>query len=109
MHEFAFIFRPTRAVDPAMLPQRNAAARDWALARRSDGTLRSANPLEDAGAVVAQAAVRPLATEHAVAAVLVLELPNLEAAVALAKTHPGLNYGTEIEVRQVKPVAAAPR
>ncbi len=109
MHEFAFIFRPTRAVDPATLPQRNSAAREWALARRSEGTLSSGNPLEEAGAVVSQAAVKALAGEHPVAAVLVLQCANLDAAVALAKTHPGLAYGTEIEVRPVKAVALPPR
>lgn len=109
MHEFAFIFRPTRAVDPASLPRRNAAAREWALARRSEGTLRSGSPLEDSGAVVTQAAVKPLASEHAVAAVLVLELGDLDAALALAKTHPGLSYGTEIEVRPVKAVTLPAR
>lgn len=109
MHEFAFIFRVTRPVDPAALPQRNAAARDWALARRSEGILRSASPLEDAGALVTQAGVKPLAADHPVGAVLVLALANLDAAVALAKTHPGLAYGTEIEVRPVKAVAPPPR
>ncbi len=109
MHEFAFIFRSGRAVDPASLPKRNAAARAWALARHSEGSLRRGSPLEDTGAVVTQAAVKPLANEHAVAAVLVLELATLDAAVALAKTHPGLTYGTEIEVRPVKAVALPPR
>ncbi len=109
MHEFAFIFRVTRPVDPAALPQRNTAARDWALARRSEGVLRNASPLEDGGALVTQAAVKPLAADHPVGAVLVVAAANLDAAVALAKTHPGLAYGTEIEVRPLKVVTLPAR
>lgn len=109
MHEFAFIFRLTRPLDPATLAQRNPAARDWALARRSDGTLKSASPLDDAGAVVTASGVKPVANEHPVASVLVLEAASLDDAVALAKTHPGLAFGTEIEVRPVKAVALPPR
>lgn len=109
MHEFAFIFRPTRPVDPADLPRRNAAARDWALARRGEGILRTGSPLENEGVIVAPGAVRAIDGGHAVAAFLILEAANLDAAVALAKTHPGLGYGTEIEVRPLKPVALPPR
>jgi hypothetical protein len=42
---------------------------------------------------------------HAVGAVLVVQAPGLDAAVALAQGHPGLAFGTEIEVRPVKAVA----
>ena len=105
MNEFAFIFRPTRPVSPDDLPRRNAAARDWALARRSEGTLVRASPLEAEGVKVAQDGAAPIADAHAVGAVLVLQAPNLDAAVALAKGHPGLAFGTEIEVRPVKVVA----
>ena len=108
MHEFAFLFRPTHAVDPADLPRRNAAARDWALARRGEGTLRGASPLEDFGFTVSQQAVTLLPPDHAVASVLIIEAPDLESAVTLAKSHPGLAFGTEIEVRPVKAVAPPP-
>ena len=106
MQEFAFIFRPGRDVAAADLPRRNAAARDWALAHRRGGTLRAASPLDDGGFLVRGEGVAPLAPERRVAAVLVIAAGDLDAAVALAKGHPGLAFGTEIEVRPVKPVAA---
>lgn len=107
--EFALIFRPTRAVDPGDLPARNAAARDWVLALRRDGLLSAASPLEDEGFTVSQRGATPVATGDAIASVLVVFALDLEAAVALAKGHPGLAFGTEIEVRPVKAVALPPR
>ena len=106
MHDYAFLFRPTRSVEPGELPRRNAAARDWAIARRQEGRLNGASPLEDQGVKVTRDAVTPLADARAVAAVLVLRAPDLESAVALAKGHPGLAFGTEIEVRPVKAIVA---
>jgi hypothetical protein len=109
MPEFALIFRPGGAVDPADLPRRNVAARDWALALRRQGTLHAASPLEDNGFVVNRAGVLPLSGDRAVASVLVIAAKDLNSAVALAKGHPGLAFGTEIEVRPVKAVALPPR
>ncbi len=108
MQEFALIFRPTRAVEPEALPRRNAAARDWALALRRDGNLHAASPLEDDGVVVSQDGVTPVARDHAIASVLVIQAQSLESAVALAKGHPGLRFGTEIEIRPVKAAAPPP-
>lgn len=107
--EFVLVFRPTRAIDPVDLPARNAAARDWVLALQRDGLLSAASPLEDEGFTVSQQAVLPVARDHAIASVLVIRAAGLEAAVALAKGHPGLAFGTEIEVRPVKAVALPPR
>jgi hypothetical protein len=104
LHEFALLFRPTRAVAPDELPRRNAAARDWAIARQREGTLKVASPLEDAVVRVTPDGAAPLGDGPAVAAVLVVQAADLDAAVALAKGHPGLTFGTEIEVRPVKPV-----
>ena len=50
----------------------------------------------------------PVSADGAVGAVLVIAAQDLDAAVTLAKTHPGLAYGTEIEVRPVKAVALPP-
>ncbi|HEX3764840.1 MAG TPA: hypothetical protein VHW23_39360 [Kofleriaceae bacterium] len=109
MPEFALIFRPTHPVDPEALPRRNAAARDWAIALTRDGTLRTTSPLEDGGVVVSDRGTAQLARDHAVASVLIVEAASLEAAVALVQGHPGLAFGTEIEVRPVKAVAPPPR
>ena len=108
MQEFALIFRGSRAVDPAALPRRNAAARDWALALRRDGVLKVASPLEDDGFIVTQqgvAALAPDARGRALASVLIVTGKDLDSVVALAKGHPGLAFGTEIEIRPVKSVA----
>jgi hypothetical protein len=104
MQEFAFLFRPTRSLESDELLRRNAAAREWALARRREGLLVGASPLSDEGVKVAYGAVSGLSDAHAVGAVLVVQASGLEAAVALAQGHPGLAFGTEIEVRPVKAV-----
>jgi hypothetical protein len=105
MSEFAFIFRPTRALAPEELARRNTAARDWAITLRNEGTIANASPLEDDGFTVTQQGVAPAASERAVGAVLVVRAQDVRAAVALAQGHPGLPFGTEIEVRPVKNVA----
>jgi hypothetical protein len=106
MKEFALLFRSTHALAPDDLTRRNAAARDWALALRRDGTLHGASPLEDDGFTVTQGGVAPVTHDGAVASVLVVQAKDLESAVTLAKGHPGLAFGTAIEVRPVKSVAA---
>jgi hypothetical protein len=107
MQQFALLFRPTRAVDPAELPRRNAAAREWALALRENGILQTASPLDDQGFTVSGQGIALVSREHSVASVLVIQAKDLASAVALAKDHPGLAFGTEIEVRPVKTVAPA--
>jgi hypothetical protein len=109
MQEFALIFRPGQAVNPADLPRRNAAARDWAIALRREGRLAVASPLEDGGFTVTRQGVAPLAADGAVAAVLIVKAGDLDGAVALAKGHPGLAFGTQIEVRPVKAVVPPAR
>jgi hypothetical protein len=108
MPEFALLFRPTRALTPDELPRRNAAAREWALAQQRVGTLRSASPLEDEGFTVHHGGVTPLTRDSTIASVLIIQAVDLASAVELAKGHPGLAFGTRIEVRPVKQVAAPP-
>jgi 2-C-methyl-D-erythritol 4-phosphate cytidylyltransferase len=109
MPEFVLIFRPARATSAADLPKRNATARDWVLALREANTLRAACPLEERGAVVTHESVRPCAVERAIASVLLIEAADLDAAVALAQGYPNLEFGSEIEVRPVRPTAPRPR
>lgn len=104
MHEYAFLFRTGQVLAAADLARRNAAARDWALARRTEGTLRAAHPFEDAGAVVSAEGSAAVSPDHPVASVLVIAAESLDAATRLAKTHPGLPFGTTIEIRSVKTV-----
>lgn len=109
MKEFAFLFRATRALAADELTKRNEAARDWVLARNEEGRLRAASPLADDGFSVSKQGVTPVARERAVASVLVILADDLESAVAIARGHPGMAFGTEIEVRPVKAVAVPPR
>lgn len=104
MPSFVLVFRSSAALSADQLARRNSAAREWALARQHDGSLRFPAPLEDAGAMVGSAGTEPTTD---VAAILVIDAPDLAQAIALAKTHPGLPFGTKIEVRPVK--ATGPR
>src|SRR5262249_46841101 len=105
MQEFALLFRSTRTLDAEELPRRNDAARQWALALREQGTLLHASPLEDSGATIAQNLVDGVRHERMVLSVLVIRASDLGAAVSLLRNHPGLAFGTEIEIRPVKPQA----
>lgn len=107
MAEFVLIFRSTRSLTAEELPVRNAAAREWALALKEKGVLKHAFPLEEQVTVVRPAPEASSETGKSVASVLVLESVDFEAAVALAKAHPGMRFGTEIEVRPVKSVVSA--
>jgi hypothetical protein len=103
MQEYALIFRTTPVV-PSDQPTRNAAAREWAIALRDRGILRAANPLEDEGTVVTEHGLQPLSKSDAIASVLIVGAASLDEVVRLAQGHPGLVYGTQIEVRPVKVV-----
>lgn len=108
MHEYALIFRRTAPLDPADLPTRNAAARDWALALERRGVLRSAAPLEVEGRVVSARGVGSVSSTDPIASVLVVASESLDAATRLVQGHPGLAFGIEIEIRPVKPTVPAP-
>jgi hypothetical protein len=108
MKEFALIFHAGRSVNPADLPRRNAAAREWALALRRDGILRTAAPLEEEGFLVSPQGVAPVARDGAIGGVVTVFASDLQAAVTLAQGHPGLAFGTRVEVRPVKPVPPSP-
>ena len=99
MSSFAFVFRASSDLSPEDLARRNAAARDWALARQADGALQLPAPFEGAGAIVSSAGTAPISD---LASVLVIDAPDLDAALALARSHPGLAFGTTIEVRPIK-------
>lgn len=105
MAQFALIFRSTRSLTSEELPIRNAVARDWALSLQARGALPHAHPLEESATLVSSSG--RATTRSDVASVLVIEAGDFNAAVALAAGHPGLQFGTEIEVRPVKSVASA--
>jgi hypothetical protein len=109
MPEFAFLFRSRANLPPDQLARRGALVRDWALALRASGAFRYTSLLDDGGLVMSpDRTVKDLTPQGAVGAVLIVEAADLAAATALARTHPGLEYGTEIEIRPVKPLPVAP-
>jgi hypothetical protein len=110
MAEFILIFRPTRPTSATDLPARNAGARAWVIACREAGTLRAACPLEDAssGIVVSDAGLLPVSPAGAIASVLVIDAADLDGAVQIAKSYPNLAFGSQIEVRPVRPTAPRP-
>ena len=107
MKPFALLFRPTRTVSPEDAARRNDAARAWAFARRDEGSLQHATPLEEEGVRVTLDDLRSVDVLGTVGAVLVLQAPDMATVVELAKTHPGLRYGVEIDIRPVKAILPA--
>ena len=107
MHDFALIFRPTKPIAQADLQRRNEAARAWALALRKDGVLLYAAPLEDDGIVVSASGTASTPNQPPVASVLIITARDSEAVLALVKTHPGLAFGTSVEIRPLKQTAPA--
>ncbi len=104
MATFAFIFSSSAKLAPDVLATRNAAARDWVVERQREGSLKLPAPLEEKGFAVTRDGVAP--SQGGIASVLVIDAPDMAAALALARTHPGLAYGTEIDVRPIKAAAA---
>src|SRR5262245_20832670 len=108
MPEFALLFRSTRTLDAESLLRRNDAARQWAIGLRTGGMLRTASPLEDHGVTVSQKDVSSVIPERVVLSVLTVQASDLDAVISLAQGHPGLAFGTEIEIRPIKPVVTPP-
>jgi hypothetical protein len=81
--------------------------RQWAIAREQEGRLVSAEKLADATRVMTGTGERLAvathsATDRILGGYFLITAPTLEDAVALAKTHPHLKYGGEVEVRPVE-------
>jgi len=108
MPEFALLFRSTRTLDAEILLRRNDAARQWALGLRTGGMLRTASPLDDHGVTVSQQHVSSVIQERVVLSVLTVEASDLDTVISLVQGHPGLAFGTEIEIRPIKPVVTPP-
>jgi hypothetical protein len=109
MHEYALLFRSRRAVTPEQAARRAAAVRAWAIALRDSGKFRSSTLLDDDGLTIGlDHGVTPLPADGAVAGMTVVAVPDRAAAIELAKSFPGLDFGTEVELRAVKPLPGAP-
>jgi hypothetical protein len=97
------------APDPTSAGYRAIIAeyRDWAMARAAEGRLVSAEKLSEATRVMTgsgdQVAIAESAdTDRVLGGYFLIKARNLDDALALAKTHPHLKYGGEVEVRPIE-------
>lgn len=71
------------------------------------GTIRKSILLEEDGAAIAlDRSITPLNRDGAVVAVTLIQAADLDAAIEIAKSFPGIAFGTTVEVRAVKPLPA---
>lgn len=104
MKPFTFIFRQgKKLLTQDELKQRAEEVRAWAMIqmkqeRKLDPHILGADGFRVApdGEVIAA----PPVGEGSVIAIVFFEAMNLDEAAAIAKTHPGLRYGSSIEVRE---------
>lgn len=109
MFDFVLIFRSRpRALTPDELARRQAAAIAWAQPLREHGTLVQSILVADDGVAIAADGTSTEVGAGAIAAITVIRASDLEAATALARRHPGLAFGTSVEVRPVKPLPTLP-
>ena len=109
MPEFAVLFRPgPRPLDAAEQARRAAAVRAWVTDASQRGVLDHPHLLDDAGfALAADRTAAPLGP-NPLAAILIVHAADLDAAVAVARSHPGFDFGATTEVRPLKPQVLLP-
>jgi hypothetical protein len=103
MIELALVFRTNAALSPEQLAQRREAVGAWALRLRSEGTIQRSFLLREGGTRIEPERVVPVAAIGEIAAVTIVQATDLEAAIELARSFPGLAYGTTVEVRALEP------
>lgn len=112
MPEFAFLYYPSpapRTLTPEEAAQRLARVRAWAFGNRDRGVLAQAILFEDAGAVLApDRTLSPVDVPREIPAISIIRARDLEAALEIARSHPGLDYGSTIHVRPMKPSPFGP-
>lgn len=110
MHEFAMIYRHgPHELTPQQVAERDRRVPAWGREQRARGALVETLPFEGDGVAIApDRAQSPVPAQQSVAAVTILRAADLDAAIAIAKLHPALDFGTTIEVRRVFPLPVAP-
>ncbi len=81
--------------------------RQWAIDREKEGRLVSAEKLADETRVMTESGDRidvatTADTDRMLGGYFLITAPSLDDAIALAKTHPHLKYGGEVEVRPIE-------
>jgi hypothetical protein len=97
------------APDPASAGYKRVIAeyRDWAMQRQAEGRLVAAEKLAGETRVMhgrgeALAVTESADSDRVLGGYFLITAPSLEDALALAKTHPHLKYGGEVEVRPIE-------
>lgn len=105
MKQFIYLFGQSQgaALSPERQKQRVAEVRSWAMTQITQGRNLDPRILGDERYQVApdnEGPSRSELNEKSIVAVTFLAAPNFDAAVQVAKTHPGLRYGVSVEVRE---------
>jgi len=104
--------REERAEPSAAYAAIVAEYRDWAVAREREGRLVSAEKLSDETRVMTAhggetAIVQTADTDRVLGGYFLITARSLDEAIEIAKSHPHLKYGGEVEIRPVE--STAPR
>ncbi|QPF71593.1 hypothetical protein G8A07_00740 [Roseateles sp. DAIF2] len=100
---FAFLYRPTRPLDEADRARRSLLVREWSLAQHAAGRALAIAVFDEATLLLRHDDRDDQAPDQAPAAGCTLfQLPDLDAALALARDFPGRAFGTDVEIRPVK-------
>jgi hypothetical protein len=110
--EYLLMFRGThwdKGLSPEEIQRVAGQFMAWFERLSQEGTVKAGQPLLPEGKVVSGKKGRSVAdgpfaeSKEAIGGYFLLNVPNLEAAIAIAQQCPGLDYGLQVEVR---PVAA---
>jgi hypothetical protein len=108
--EYMLLFRGTdwhKGLSPEQIQNVMDQWKAWFDRLTSDGTVKAGQPLEREGKIVSGKKGRVVAdgpfaeSKEAIGGYFLLNVPNIDEAVAIAKQCPGLDYGLIVEVRPV--------
>ena len=120
-NEYLLLFRGDawyNRISPEELQKAMSQFKDWFERLTAEGKLKAAQPLVREGRIVSGKQGRVVAdgpfaeSKEAIGGYFLLAANSLDEAVAIAKSSPSLEYGTQIEVRPVAeecPMAARAR
>ena len=120
-NEYLLLFRGDawyNRLSPEELQQAMSQFKDWFERLTAEGKLKAAQPLVREGKIVSGKQGRVVAdgpfaeSKEAIGGYFLLSANSLDEAIAVAKSSPSLEYGTQIEVRPVAeecPMAARAR
>jgi hypothetical protein len=108
--EYLLIFRGTdwdKGLSPEEIQKVTGQFMAWFERLKQEGTVKTGQPLEHEGKIVSGKKGRTVAdgpfaeSKEAIGGYFLLQVPDINAAVAIAKQCPILDYGATVEVRPV--------